>query len=147
MNIGFDIKLNMGVSEFLVQANQFKRSILSGMGAQGSTSLVVLESVVDGSTDVSGKVIIEDSDQAQTYYSNLQSNAGSLQNFNVISVTAITANGFEPTPPVEESSNVVGIIVGSVFGGIVFIAGLVVAIRIATKKEESVTSGEYTIKD
>ena len=43
VNIGFDIKLNMGVSEFLVQANQFKRSILSGMGAQGSTSLVVLE--------------------------------------------------------------------------------------------------------
>ena len=71
---------------------------MNATGIQGSNSLVVIESIVNGSTDVRGKVIIEDTSQAQALYTNLQSNAGSLPNFNVITVTSIQANGFDPTP-------------------------------------------------
>ena len=71
---------------------------MNAANIQGSPSLVVIEFIADGATDVKGRVILEDATQAQAHYANLQSTAGSLSNFDVITVTSIEANGFSPAP-------------------------------------------------
>lgn len=95
VNIGFNMQITKPVSEFILETNTFKTSLMNAMGMSGPTSLIVLISIASGSTIVNGKAIVEDNTQANTYFNNLQTqaNADSLQGYSILS-SSLNSNGF-----------------------------------------------------
>ena len=155
VNIGFNMQVSKEVAEFILETNTFKTSMMNAMGMTGPTSLIVITSIASGSTIINGKAIVEDNTQANTFFTNLQSqtSSGNLEGYTILS-SSFNSNGFiddgennnnnnngdgdGDTPSTEtgtESSSIVGPIIGGVTGGLVVILGVVVCVVVRYRNE------------